>query len=252
MYRVFEALDELVTIVEEARGVPMTASCIVPRGDVLELLDDVRDALPGEVDDAQDVLDHRDQMIDEANATASKTVGDAQAEAHRLVSTAQADAAATVTGARAEADRLVHEATAHADGLVARAREEAARIAQSAQEQHDSKLARAHAEADRTIAAGRASYEGSVADGKAEQARLVTQTEVVQAAYTESARILDGAHADADRMRNECDTYVDNTLGTLEETLTTTLRTIGRGRTGLRTGGVADFRDDRERMFART
>ena len=44
MYRVFEALDELVTIVEEARGLPMTASCVVPRGDVLELLDDVRDA----------------------------------------------------------------------------------------------------------------------------------------------------------------------------------------------------------------
>ncbi|MGH3432362.1 MAG: DivIVA domain-containing protein, partial [Thermocrispum sp.] len=29
MYRVFEALDELVTIVEEARGVPMTSSCVV-------------------------------------------------------------------------------------------------------------------------------------------------------------------------------------------------------------------------------
>ena len=39
MYRVFEALDELVTICEEARGVPMTTSCVVPRGDVLELLD---------------------------------------------------------------------------------------------------------------------------------------------------------------------------------------------------------------------
>ena len=30
MYRVFEALDELVTSVEEARGLPMTASCVVP------------------------------------------------------------------------------------------------------------------------------------------------------------------------------------------------------------------------------
>ena len=37
MYRVFEALDELSAIVEEARGVPMTAGCVVPRGDVLEL-----------------------------------------------------------------------------------------------------------------------------------------------------------------------------------------------------------------------
>ena len=156
MYRVFEALDELVTIVEEARGLPMTASCVVPRGDVLELLDDVRDALPGEVDDAQDVLDHRDQMLGEASDKATTMVSEAQAEAEGTVGGARAEAEATVTGARAEADRLVHEASAHADGLVARAREEAARIMQSAQEQHDSLLARAHAEADRTIAAGRA------------------------------------------------------------------------------------------------
>ena len=60
VYRVFEALDELVTIAEEARGLPMTTSCVVPRGDVLELLDDIREAIPGELDDAQDVLDHRD------------------------------------------------------------------------------------------------------------------------------------------------------------------------------------------------
>ena len=42
MYRVFEALDELSAIVEEARGVPMTAGCVVPRGDVLELIDDIK------------------------------------------------------------------------------------------------------------------------------------------------------------------------------------------------------------------
>ena len=51
MYRVFEALDELGAIVEEARGVPMTAGCVVPRGDVLELIDDIKDAIPGELDD---------------------------------------------------------------------------------------------------------------------------------------------------------------------------------------------------------
>ena len=66
MYRVFEALDELGAIVEEARGVPMTAGCMVPRGDVLELLDDIKDAIPGELDDAQDVLDARDGMLREA------------------------------------------------------------------------------------------------------------------------------------------------------------------------------------------
>ena len=52
MYRVFEALDELGAILEEARSVPMTAGCLVPRGDVLELLDDIRDAFPADLDAA--------------------------------------------------------------------------------------------------------------------------------------------------------------------------------------------------------
>lgn len=46
MYRVFEALDELIAIVEEARSVPMTAGCVVPRGDVLELLGDLKGRHP--------------------------------------------------------------------------------------------------------------------------------------------------------------------------------------------------------------
>jgi len=46
-------LDELIATFEEARSVPMTAGCVVPRGDVLELVDDIKDAIPGELDDAQ-------------------------------------------------------------------------------------------------------------------------------------------------------------------------------------------------------
>ena len=101
MYRVFEALDELVTIVEEARGLPMTSSCVVPRGDVLELLDDVRDALPAEVDDAQDVLDKRDDLIKAARKEAAETIAAANAEAERTVSDATAEAERILADARA-------------------------------------------------------------------------------------------------------------------------------------------------------
>ena len=40
MYRVFEALDELVQTLEQAYGVPMTSNCMVPRNEILGLLDD--------------------------------------------------------------------------------------------------------------------------------------------------------------------------------------------------------------------
>lgn len=243
MYRVFEALDQLVTIVEEARGVPMTASCVVPRGDVLDLLDDVRDALPGEMDDAQDVLDHRDQMIEEARVSAETTVGDAAAEAQRLVEAARVEASATVAGAKSQAQRTIDESTARAEALLQRAHDDAERAIASGQDQHTSLIERGHQEQDRLVAAGRASYERSVADGQAEQARLVSQSEVVQAARLEAADIVDAAGDEAARMRAECDSYVDSRLAALEEILTKTLRTVGRGRTSLRSGAVADFRD---------
>ncbi len=243
MYRVFEALDQLVTIVEEARGLPMTASCVVPRGDVLDLLDDIRDAVPGELDDAQDVLDHRDQMLDEARTGAERTVGEAEAEAHRIVTAAQQEAAATVAAARAEADRQVGEASDRAEAIMARAQADADRTVQAGQDQYDSLVSRGHGEAERLVVAGRASYEQAVADGQGEQARLVSSAEVVQAAHAESARILDAAQAEADRLRGECDQYIDSRLADLEDILTKTLRTVGRGRTALRAGVPADYRE---------
>ena len=79
------------------RGVPMTAGCVVPRGDVLELIDDIKDAIPGELDDAQDVLDARDAMLREATARAQKReeeiVGEARAEAASIRAAAEADIA---------------------------------------------------------------------------------------------------------------------------------------------------------------
>jgi cell division septum initiation protein DivIVA len=215
VYRVFEALDELVSIVEEARGVPMTSGCVVPRGDVLELLDEVRDAIPTEMDDAQDVLDQRDELI-----------GKAEHEAEQGVSKA-----------RSEAERVLQEARGRAERIVADARTEAERAVAAGRQEYEELVGRAHAEAERMVEAGRGSYERAVDEGRAEQARLVTQTEVVQAARSESTRIIDEAHTEAEKLRGECDAYVDAKLADFEDLLTGTLRTVGKGRSRLRGGG---------------
>ena len=68
MYRVFESLDELVQHLEGAHGFPMTSNCVVPRHEMLALLDDLRNALPVEIDDAQDVLDKQDEILHGAEA----------------------------------------------------------------------------------------------------------------------------------------------------------------------------------------
>lgn len=243
MYRVFEALDQLVTIVEEARGLPMTASCVVPRGDVLDLLDEIRDAVPAEMDDAQDVLDHKDRLIIDARSTAEESVGKAQADAQRLLADAHNESSSMIAMARSEADRLVHDATAQAEAILARAQADADRAIQAGQDQHDSLVERGRGEADRLIAAGRQSYEQSVAEGQAEQARLVGAAEVAQAARAQSAEIIDAAQDEADRLRDECDRYVDDRLAEFEDVLTKTLRTVGRGRSALRSGQPASYAD---------
>ena len=59
-------------MIEDARSLPMTANCVVPRHESLLLLDDIRDSFPGELDDAQDVLDQRDRVLADADASATE------------------------------------------------------------------------------------------------------------------------------------------------------------------------------------
>ena len=227
MYRVFEALDELSAIVEEARGVPMTAGCVVPRGDVLELIDDIKDAIPGELDDAQDVLDARDSMLHDAKTHAESMVSSATTESESMLNHARAEADRLLSDAKAQADRMVSEARQHSERMVGEAREESIRIATAAKREYEASVGRAQAEADRLIENGNISYEKAVQEGIKEQQRLVSQNEVVQAANAEATRLIDTAHAEADRLRGECDIYVDNKLAEFEEFLNGTLRSVG-------------------------
>ena len=59
-----EKLTTAITIVEEARGVPLSASCVVHRGEMLELLEDARAVLPSDLASAEDILAQRDQIIE--------------------------------------------------------------------------------------------------------------------------------------------------------------------------------------------
>lgn len=234
MYRVFEALDELVQIVEQAYGVPMTSNCMVPRNEVLALLDDVRNALPMEIDDAQDVLDKRDEII-----------SNAQDEAHHMVNDAQAEATNIVDTARSEADGMVEDAQQRATTMVARAEDDAHAMTTRAQEDAESTIARAQDEADRLVREGNDAYQRSVNEGLAEQHRLVSESEVVLRADEEARRVVDAAHADSTKLRNECDQYVDNKLSEFEESLSGVLRTVSRDRAALRRGAGAGGVDSR-------
>lgn len=228
MYRVFETLDELVQTVEEAYGVPMTANCMVPRRDVLVLLDELRNAFPAELDDAQDVLDQRDMIVSDAEATAAESIAAAEEEARRIMDEAED-----------RSRRMVEDAENRAHATVAEAQNDADRRREDADREYHQVTERAASEADRLVASGNAAYDRSVQDGLAEQQRLVSESTVVHEANEEARRVVESAYADSKRLRGECDVYVDNKLAEFESALSETLRSVGRDRSALRKGAGA-------------
>src|SRR3954451_19607656 len=116
--RADELLTELTEIVETARALPMSASCVLPRERVLDLLDELREVLPPEMDDARTVIATRDRIVKdayEAAATARQraeteadaVLADAGHRAEQLLAEAGVDAAATIAAAREQHGELV-------------------------------------------------------------------------------------------------------------------------------------------------
>ena len=105
-------------------------------------------------------------------------------------------------------------------------------------------------ERDKILDAGQREAERMIAEAEAEHHRLVSHNEVVVSADRESARIINDARGEVQRLRDEVDEYVDTTLANFEQFLHRSLASIERGRDkmhALREIGSfqGDDRDDR-------
>jgi len=122
---VHDKLDELSTMVESARAMPMSASCVVNRAHVLDLLDEVRALLPQALAQADDVLADREDIVAAAREEAEAVLAAAQVRAGELVSeheiyrAAVAEADAVRADADAEAQRMRRETDDYVDAKLA-------------------------------------------------------------------------------------------------------------------------------------
>lgn len=110
-----EKLSIAITMVEEARSVPLSASCVVHRAELLEILDEARNMLPHDFVSAQNLLASRDAIVEEGHNSAEQLVSMAREEVARMV-----EQTAIVQAARDESQRVLDEARA----TVLREREE--------------------------------------------------------------------------------------------------------------------------------
>jgi F0F1-type ATP synthase membrane subunit b/b' len=109
---VTEALDALVDQVESARAMPMSASCIVNRAEVIEAIEAIRAALPRELVSARKLLSDRAGVVEQGRIEAQAIIDAATAERGRLVSKTEVAAQAGL-----EADRMLDAAQAQIDRM---------------------------------------------------------------------------------------------------------------------------------------
>ncbi|MET8628260.1 ATP synthase F0 subunit B [Kitasatospora sp. NPDC004669] len=195
-------VDEIVAAVENARSMPMSASCVVNRSELIGLLNDLKAALPAELAQAQSVMADHEQMVAEAQDEADRIIQGAHAERGSLISDTE-----VVRRAQAEADRILAEARAEVETKRA-----------EADDYVDSKLANFEVVLTKTL--------GAVGRGRT---KLRGDSGVFE---TETDGETDGEEFQPQRLSPspEVDEYVDVKLATLENVLGATLEAVGKGR----------------------
>jgi cell division septum initiation protein DivIVA len=223
VYRLYETVDELTTVIENARSVPMSASCMVPRDHLLDLLDDLRESLPEDVQAAGAIVEQRTEILQQAQAEAERLTGRTRGESDQLLSSARRQREELLATARRQRDELLAQAQADAEELLAEAEVEAERLVAAGVAHRDALLADAQAQQTELLAVAEAEHE-----------RLITETEVYRGAVARADELGAQTAADVARMRAEVDEYVDSRLADFGTTLERMLRSVEKARTTLR------------------
>lgn len=100
-------------MVAEGRRMPIGAGVVVDRRRLLDLVDQMRAALPNEVKEAEEILQRRDEMIARAEEEAKIKVRRAEEQADDVLENDN-----IVKAAQARADMLVREAEARCDRML--------------------------------------------------------------------------------------------------------------------------------------
>jgi cell division septum initiation protein DivIVA len=105
-------LAEIRQVVEQARSMPMSASAVVNRAEMLALLDELGAEMDTALSEADRVQRQRAEVVDEGRREAEHIIADARNERDHLVSDTE-----VFRIAKRRADELLAEAQSEADGL---------------------------------------------------------------------------------------------------------------------------------------
>ena len=128
-------IQQLEELIMEAKSMPLSTSVLVNREEALELVQEMRAALPEEIKQARWVVKDREQLLTKARKDAEGIIQEALEEQHRMTSQEE-----VVKASMREAERLLDEA-----------RGEARQIRHEAEDYMDQKLAAFEATLSRSL-----------------------------------------------------------------------------------------------------
>jgi len=108
---ILHLVDRLEELFNESRPIPFTHSVIVDEDRMLDLIDQMRVAIPDEVKKAQQVLSQRDRILAQAQEEANRTLSLAREKSEGLV-----EQSAIVEAARIRAKEIEQEAYGNVEG----------------------------------------------------------------------------------------------------------------------------------------
>jgi len=123
--RVIELLAELEEVIEKGNTLPFSSKALVNPEELIEIIDEIRDAMPGELTEAKKIVAERKKIIftaqseaDHIKAEAEKRLKElidtneitktASAHANEMMNNANASAKALKIGTQNYADRLLY------------------------------------------------------------------------------------------------------------------------------------------------
>lgn len=132
---ILQLIDRLEELFNEAKAVPFTHNVVVDEDRMLELIDQMRIAIPEEVKKAQQLLGQRDRVMAQAQEEANRTLELAREKADGLV----------------RKDAIVAEAERRADQIISQARADAETTRQDADDYVVDSLSQLQEELERSL-----------------------------------------------------------------------------------------------------
>ncbi|OIV36709.1 hypothetical protein BIV57_14725 [Mangrovactinospora gilvigrisea] len=118
-------IDEAIGLINGARSLPMSSSCVVNRTELIRMLEEAKAALPEQLATARAVVEERDALVAEGRKEAERIAARAKKERAVLVSETE----------------VAREARRESDAVLAKARRDAEETRRKADDYVDLKLA---------------------------------------------------------------------------------------------------------------